>query len=79
MKIIKKTEDTQRIYDNAGNTTQRTIGATYEIKMNNGSYFGSANIQDGGSGSIQLCGNEGGTEAMMALIENIFGNFNEQQ
>ncbi|WP_295990478.1 hypothetical protein [uncultured Alistipes sp.] len=79
MKIIKKTEDTQRIYDNAGNTTQRTIGATYDIKLNDGRCLGSATVYDGGSANIQFSGSEGGAEATMALIENIFGNFNEQQ
>lgn len=79
MKIIKKTEDMQRIYDNAGNTTQRTIGATYDIKLNDGRYLGSAIVRDGGSANIQFSGSEGSTEAMMTLIENLIGNFNEQQ
>lgn len=79
MKIIKKTEDAQRVYDNAGNTTQRTIGATYDIKLNDGRYLGSATVRDGGSANIQFSGSEGSTEAMMTLIENLIGNFNEQQ
>ena len=28
---------------------------------------------------IQFSGSEGSTEAMMTLIENLIGNFNEQQ
>lgn len=79
MKITKKSETVQRTFDEEGNISHRITGATYEITMNNGRYFGSANIQDGGSGNIQLSGDEGGVEAKMTLIENIFGNFNEQQ
>lgn len=76
MKLIKKTEQVQRTFNDAGEAEQRITGATYEIKTNDNRQIGNASVQEYGL-SVQINSAEDGVEGNIALLGQMFNQGNE--
>lgn len=76
MKLIKKTEQVQRTFNDAGEAEQRITGATYEIKTNDDRPLGNASVQEYGL-SVQINSAEDGVEGNIALLGQMFNQENE--
>lgn len=80
MKLIKRTQNEQHVYNNGTKETRVTY-ASYEVQTDDGQPIGNAEISDIGQLKISINNQDGRAESGMAIVEQLFehtsNNINE--